>query len=395
MQRRRRLSGGPCFPGGRPSPPRAAVPIAAAAADLDTKPPSSSPCGVLDDAECRARLDLNLPRAPKVVFPHADGASFALGDGAKERVDATTVIDLLWPVISEARRRRIASVLRQRTYSLLPVLEGTYDCGNISAVARSADAFGVGGLHVVANEGMLFKRSRRTSKGVDKWLDLWRWRADTAGALAQLKAGGYRVLVARPSERARAATEWDLGGPRFGAPPTAVVFGNELAGVSREAMDAADGEIAVPMAGFSESLNVSVAASLVLAEAFRQRKGQGDLPPAQLRLLTASYLLRALQGRDMQWLQWLNPEQARREEEEEALRREQQAGPAGWRRKLLENRQRRAAASSAERAAPMDGEEGGGGGGAAAGSGALSAEEAAKAAAAMEELRRRAGGVVA
>jgi tRNA(Leu) C34 or U34 (ribose-2'-O)-methylase TrmL len=339
---------------------------------------------VLDDAEYNARL--HLPPAPQIVFPHVDG-NFILGDGAKERVDATTVIDLLWPVISESRRRRISAVVAKRSYSFLPVLEGTYDCGNISAVARSADAMGLGAMHIVATEGMLFKRSRRTSKGADKWSDLWRWRADTSGALAKLKENGYRILVARPSERARTASETDLGGPRLVAPPTAIVFGNELAGVSQEAMDAADGEITVPMAGFSESLNVSVAASLVMAEAFRQRGGEGDLPPDQVRLLTASYLLRAVQGRDMNWLLWLNPEQHREEEE---ARKELLAAPPGWRRKLLDKRKARAAAASTAAAAvsissgeeeddsekPSDG---------------LSAEESAKVEAAIEELRRRGG----
>jgi len=305
-----------------------------------TSPTSLAVDDAVDDADAEDRaLRATFPKAPPIVFPHVEG-QFILGDGAKQRVDADTVIAALWPVVSERRRARIAAVVRARTYSFLPVLEGTYDMGNISATARSCDAMGVGCVHIVATEGMRFKRSRRTSKGADVWLDPWRWRGDTGGAMQRLKEQGFRVLVARPSPRALPMAEVNLGGPRTGGPPTAVVFGNEQAGVSDEAVAAADGEIVVPMAGFSESLNVSVAASLVLAEAFRQRGGRGDLPPDQARLLTASYLLRAVRGRDMRWLLWLSPEQAA---EEEAERAEEAARPPGWRRKLHEKRAARAA----------------------------------------------------
>jgi len=374
-------------------PPSVAL-SATAAADTAAVPPTPLPRFDDKDADYASRS--TYPRAPQVVFPHVDG-QFQLGDGAKQRVDARTVIRALWPVISDARRRKIASVVRARSYSLLPILEGTYDMGNISAVARSADAMGLGAMHIVATEGYRFKRSRRTSKGAEKWLDLWRWRADTVGAIAALKEGGYRVLVAMPpSERSEAMTDLNLGGPRTGGLPTAVVFGNELAGVSREALEMADGEVTIPMAGFSESLNVSVAATLLLAVGFRQRGGRGDLPAEQAELLTASYLLRAVQGRDMQWLLWLNPEQAREEQE---AREELLAQPPGWRRRLAAKREERMRAK-----AEMGGGGGGGGGGSGSGNGssveeeeeanedALTAEDSARVAEAMEELRRGGGG---
>jgi tRNA (guanosine-2'-O-)-methyltransferase len=377
-----------------------------------SRPPSSSaaaaatltdtPAPTFDDADYAGRHAF--PPAPRIVFPHTDG-QFQLGDGAKQRVDADTVIRVLWPVISESRRRKIAAVVARRSYSMLPLLDGTYDIGNASAVARSADAMGLGALHINASEGFRFKRSRRTSKGSDRWLDLWRWRADTVGAIHALQNDGFRVLVAMPpSERAKAMTDWDLGGPRQGAPPTAVVFGNELEGVSAEAVDAADGQITIPMAGFSESFNVSVAASLVLAEAYRQRGGQGDLPPDQARLLLASYLLRAVRGRDMQWLLWLNPEQA---SEEAEARAELLAGPLGWRRRMQAKRESRGEARAAGTEAAVL-ESGGGAGGSGSGSSldeeedqegsrrrssdALTAEESERFAKALEEELRRSGG---
>ena len=88
-------------------------------------------------------------------------------------------------------------------------------------------------------------------------------------ALAHLRAGGFRVLAAHPAAAALdfRAVDYTL--------PTAVLLGTEETGVSAEAAAAADGWIAIPMSGMVTSLNVSVAAALILFEAQRQRQAAG------------------------------------------------------------------------------------------------------------------------
>lgn len=79
--------------------------------------------------------------------------------------------------------------------------------------------------------------------------------------------------------------------------PTAIVFGNEKDGVSAAALAAADRSVVIPMSGFAQSVNISVAAAVVLYEAREARmRAQGrhaSLTPAQQRVLTAIMMMRS------------------------------------------------------------------------------------------------------
>ena len=109
-----------------------------------------------------------------------------------------TVYSLTWPYKTDTfplqSQARLESVIDQRTFDLMPVLEGVYDIGNVLAVCRSAEALGVGCLGVISDEGLVFKQSGRTSGGAVKWTHLDQWRS-TTNAVADLKNRGYRVLV--------------------------------------------------------------------------------------------------------------------------------------------------------------------------------------------------------
>lgn len=173
------------------------------------------------------------------------------------------VIAILRPRLSAKRIDHLETVLAQRTDQLAVVIEGMVDLGNVGAVMRSADAFGMQRFHTVDTAGA-YKRSRRTSRGADKWLDRHRWDS-TSSCVADLRSAGYRILAADPDPAGEPIDRCDLTGR------TALVFGNELAGITDEARRHADGFVKVPMAGFVESLNISVAAAVALYEAHRQR----------------------------------------------------------------------------------------------------------------------------
>ncbi len=201
---------------------------------------------------------------------------------------AKEILERLGPLLTEERRARIDEVIAGRTYTIVPVVEGLYDRGNVSAVIRSAEALGYQALHVV-DTSEKYKEANRITQGADKWLDVVVWK-DTLDCVRHLKRRGYRVAATCFEGAVPLDTlDWRQ--------PTALVFGNERDGVSERLLDAADDRVMIPMTGFSRSFNISVAAALALyhlREARNRSGGHGDLDPATRRSLTASYYLRAL-----------------------------------------------------------------------------------------------------
>jgi len=184
------------------------------------------------------------------------------------------------------RKARIDAVVAQRTRTLTVVMEAFADPQNTNAVLRTAESFGVQEVHVVVGPQKRYDRNKKISQNADKWLEVVRWK-DTASCLAALKARGFRIYATHLGEGSA-----DLAGLSF-AEPVALVFGNEHEGVSAEAQRLADACFAIPMRGFSQSLNVSVAAAICLARAVERREVErgrhGDLPPAELEALRVKF----------------------------------------------------------------------------------------------------------
>jgi len=206
-------------------------------------------------------------------------------------VDASTILRTLGPLISDERREGIAHVCRQRTFNILPIIEYPYDWGNVAAVCRTADALGCGAVHIIRKSAHdKYKQSSRTSGGAEKWLDVQLHNNGTKLCLEQAKLNGFQLVVTCLDEQAVTPDEidWSI--------PTAVVFGNELEGASKEAIEMADVKCMIPINGFVESYNISVAASLMLWEARRGRFGKmkrhGDLSEDQIEILEAIMYLR-------------------------------------------------------------------------------------------------------
>jgi tRNA (guanosine-2'-O-)-methyltransferase len=184
------------------------------------------------------------------------------------------------------RKARIDAVVAQRTRTLTVVMEAFADPQNTSAVLRSAESFGVQEVHVVEGPQKRYDRNKKISQNADKWLEVVRWK-DTGSCLAALKARGFRIYATHLGDGAG-----ELAGLSF-AEPVALVFGNEHAGVSAEARRLADRCFAIPMRGFSQSFNVSVAAAICLARAVERRELErgrhGDLTPAEAEALRSRF----------------------------------------------------------------------------------------------------------
>ena len=218
----------------------------------------------------------------------ADEEQEAMPEIGGRRLAPAEVIRRLAEHLTERRRERIAEVVAGRTKRLVPVVEGLVNTGNVSAVMRSAEALGCQALHVVEGAGEArFKRSKRTSQGAEKWLDLKRWPG--AEACAQhFQQRGVQLIATALAEDAVPIAEIDF------TRPTALVFGNEEGGVSEAMRRAACAACIVPLPGFTESFNVSVAAAVALYHARRAQGFAGDLTGEERERLTARFYLRSV-----------------------------------------------------------------------------------------------------
>jgi tRNA (guanosine-2'-O-)-methyltransferase len=211
---------------------------------------------------------------------------------AGRRIPPDEVVRRLAPFLSEERRRRIESVLGGRTYAVATVVDGLANSGNVSAVMRTAEALGFQRFDLVAGAAP-FKHSRRTTQGAQKWLDVHVW-PDPDACVGALKADGYRVVAAHLDARAEPIDSIDFSGR------TALVFGNELSGVSERMLGLADARCIVPITGFAQSYNISVAAAMALYRAWQDRTARlgrcGDLSEADRERLRAEFHVRALRN---------------------------------------------------------------------------------------------------
>jgi len=170
------------------------------------------------------------------------------------------------------REQRIATVMSRRQKDLQVILENVDDPHNIGAILRSCDAVGVGTVHLLYTKGKpprMQELRTKAAASAAKWLEIKKWTS-LDDCLAALNAAP--LYVATLSEKGKAPWELEL------ASPCTIAVGNEHDGPSPELTDAADAIITIPMQGFVESFNVSVATAICLTEAMRQRIARGSYP---------------------------------------------------------------------------------------------------------------------
>lgn len=193
----------------------------------------------------------------------------------------------------DQRRQTVDSVLANRQPDLTVLAEHLQKPRNFSAIVRSCDAVGINEMHAVpGDEGLAIHW--KTSQGAEKWMKVHPHK-DVPTACAYLKERGFQLVAAHLSDEALDYRELDY------TVPTALVVGTELFGVSEESLMLADRQVMIPMMGMTQSLNVSVACSIVLYEALRQRDAAGMYGKDRLDDET----------RDVQRFEWLQPAVAR------------------------------------------------------------------------------------
>ncbi len=161
----------------------------------------------------------------------------------------------------EARLKTFERVIEGRTNYFTVMLENIVHPHNASAVLRSCDCFGVQTVHLV-DDADSYAVNRKVAMGASKWLHLKRYSTfsnNSETAIATLKEAGYRIVATTPQKEAPSLSHFDIS-----KGPAAFVFGTELTGISSVVESMADEFITIPMVGFTESLNLSVAVAVLL-----------------------------------------------------------------------------------------------------------------------------------
>jgi len=172
------------------------------------------------------------------------------------------------------RFRKLQTVLQRRQLDLTVLMDNVHKPHNLSAIMRTCDAVGVHQIHAVTKQRFV-QTVKDVTQGTGKWGNV-QSHLSLSEAVTSLKANSMQVLAAHLSETATDFRQIDY------TQPTAIMLGTELHGVSEEGLALADQHIVIPMLGMIDSLNVSVAAALILFEAQQQRLQAGMYGQQQL-----------------------------------------------------------------------------------------------------------------
>ena len=160
--------------------------------------------------------------------------------------------------ITDERKERFLEIISQRTNHFTVAMEDVFQMHNTSAVVRTCEVFGVQQAHSI--EGRFGKRlDTKIAMGAQKWVDVFRYD-NTQDCIDTLRSKGYQIVATTPHKDAYFLNDFDI------TQKSAFFFGTEKEGLSEQVFSQADTFLKIPMVGFTESLNISVAVAIVLQQ---------------------------------------------------------------------------------------------------------------------------------
>jgi tRNA (guanosine-2'-O-)-methyltransferase len=165
-------------------------------------------------------------------------------------------LNFLENILTENRKAKFLKVLESRTKHFTIVVEDIFQMHNASAVMRSCEVFGIQELNVI-EERYGKSIDKEIAMGAQKWVDIKKFDS-VANCIETLKNQGYQIIATTPHENDCLLEDFDI------SKPSALFFGTERDGLSEEVLQKADGFIKIPMVGFTESLNISVSAAIII-----------------------------------------------------------------------------------------------------------------------------------
>jgi tRNA (guanosine-2'-O-)-methyltransferase len=184
-----------------------------------------------------------------------------------------SLISFLCQHMTEERVRRFGEVLQFRTRHIIMAAEDVFQERNASALIRTADCFGIQEVHIIENHNQ-YKISQGITKGADKWVDVRLHQGkknNTENCIIHLRERGYRIVASSPHRFDQGPEQINLD------QKTAIFFGGEKEGLSETVINQADSFLKIPMVGFTESFNLSVAGGIIMYT-LAQRLRNSNIP---------------------------------------------------------------------------------------------------------------------
>lgn len=166
--------------------------------------------------------------------------------------------------ITPDRLKRFNAVLAERTNYITVAIEDVFQMHNTSAVLRSCDVFGIQNVHVIEAK-FAQHLDKNIAMGAEKWVDIENY-STAKSCIAHLREKGYKIVATTPHTESCLLENFEITGK------TALFFGTEKEGLSEEVLMEADAKLKIPMSGFSESLNISVSAAIILYDLTQKLK---------------------------------------------------------------------------------------------------------------------------
>ncbi|MHA4809893.1 RNA methyltransferase [Flavitalea flava] len=170
--------------------------------------------------------------------------------------------------MDELNRKSVPEFRLSEKTPVVVVLDNIRSMHNVGSVFRTADAFLVKGIILCGYTPQPPHRDiHKTALGATETVD-WKYFSNTADAVRSLKEEGFAIFAVEQVENSIPLQEFTAYAAKLSR-PLAVVFGNEVTGVGEEILPLCDGSIEIPQWGMKHSLNISIAAGIVLWELVR------------------------------------------------------------------------------------------------------------------------------
>ena len=202
--------------------------------------------------------------------------------------------------VTVERLKAFQDVINLRSRYITVALEDIYQPHNASAVLRSCDCFGIQDVHIIENKNE-YTLNPDVALGSSKWINLIKYNKtenNTPETIRQLRDQGYRIIATSPHESKSVNLE-DIN-PENGK--MAIFFGTEMRGLSESMQSEADEFLKIPMVGFTESLNISVSAAIIihnLTSRIRQSDISWQLEKNEKNEILQNWLLTSIKNSDM------------------------------------------------------------------------------------------------
>ncbi|MFN3950778.1 MAG: TrmH family RNA methyltransferase [Thermaurantimonas sp.] len=168
--------------------------------------------------------------------------------------------DRLFDLLTEHKKSLFAQIVKQRTNHIAWLTDNLYHEQNSSAIVRTADCFGYNKVFILEDK-YHYKVNKEIAMGAQKWVIHHTIHVEAnryTSAVQKIKDLGYRLIAASHHSKETTLENLDISSP------LCIALGSERHGLHQDIMESADGFVHIPMMGFTESLNVSVTAGILM-----------------------------------------------------------------------------------------------------------------------------------